>query len=218
MICFVAAMLAILCRVVLTRATCQGAAMRALIAAAVILAVGTALTSYPKISRAQSTLVLVKNLDHIEHFILLEKLWKPVDLKKTGGILASLKWPELKDPSIRIIDGATVVHFSDTDIEHKGAIMAPTGYTICHADVKMPSVTCNGTFGSYYRTVQDQNSEGVDGLHYFLVVPETSLKAAQPLPGKCFVDAIIVVTFVVKGTNNRFNCSSTGTLAFQSGK
>jgi hypothetical protein len=192
--------------------------MRSLIAAAVIVAVGTALTSYPKISCAQSTLVLIKNIDHVEHFILLEKLWKPVDPKKTEGILASLKWPELKDPSIRIIDGVTVVHFSDTDIEHKGAIKAPTGYTICHADVKMPSVTCNGTFGSYYRTVEDQNSEGIDGLHYFLVLPEKSLKAAQPLPGKCFVDATIVATFVIKGAGARFKCGSTATLAFQSGK
>jgi hypothetical protein len=192
--------------------------MRALIAATLILAGGTALTSYSEISCAQSTLVLVKNIDHVEHFSLLEKLWKSIDPKKAGGILASLKWPELKDPSIRIIDEATIVHFSDTDIEHKGAIKAPAGYTVCHAEVKTPIVTCNGTFGGYYRTAEDKNSEGIDGIHYFLVVPEESLKTAKPLPGKCFVDATIIMTFVIKGVSTRFNCNSTGILAFQYGK
>ena len=192
--------------------------MRALITATIILAVGAMLTSYPEISRAQSTLVLVKNIDHVEHFSLLEKLWKSISQKKAEGILASIKWPELKDPTLRVIDNATVVHFSDTDVEHKGAIKAPPGYTVCHADVKTPVVTCNGTFGGYYRTAEDQKSEGIDGLHYFLVVPEESLKAAQPLPGKCLVDSTIIVTFVTKDASTRFNCSSTGMLAFQYGK
>lgn len=193
--------------------------MRALITTAtLILAIGATLASYSESSHAQSTLVLVKNIDHVEHFSLLERLWKSIGQKGVGGILASLKWPELKDPTLRVIDNATVVHFSDTDLEHKGAIKAPIGYTVCHADVKTPIVTCNGTFGGYYRTAEDQKSEGIDGLHYFLVVSEESLKAAKPLPGKCFVDATIIVTFVTKGLSTRFNCNSTGMLAFQYGK
>ena len=193
--------------------------LRALITTAtLILAVSATLTSHAKVSRAQNTLVLAKNIDHVEHFSLLEQLWKSIDQKKVERILASLKWPELKDPTLRIIDNAAVVHFSDTDVEHKGAIKAPIGYTVCHADVKAPIVTCNGTFGGYYRTAEDQNSEGIDGLHYFLVVPQESLEAVKPLPGKCFVDATIIVTFVVKGLTTRFKCNSTGTLAFKQGK
>lgn len=99
--------------------------------------------------------------------------------------------------------------------EHKGAIQSPSGFTICRAYVKDPSVNCNGTFTGTYRTADDPNSGKIDGLHWYIVVPKPAIAA-----GRCWVDGTVVVEFVKATANNRkhMKCHQSGQMAFHYGK
>jgi hypothetical protein len=197
--------------------------MRGMIAVLVAVAVMSVLTLCLTPALAQDTLVLVKDIDRVEHLNLLEKLWKAVDNATEKSLTSHIDWPELKT-SPSFLGGVTVVHFSDTGFEDDGAIEAPVGYTICHATIREPSVTCNGWVTAEYRTAADPDSKKVDGLHYNVTFEKpkpTSEKPnptiAQPPPGKCWLYGTMVVTFVLQSKRSTFKCGQTGTVAFHYG-
>ncbi len=172
-----------------------------------------ALTSCAVPASAQDTLVLVKDIDRVEHLSLLEKLWKSVGNVKEKALIAGRDWPELKTSS-NFIGGVTVVHFSGTGFQDEGALEAPVGYTICHAAIKDPSVTCNGSMTAEYRNAADPDSKKIDGLHYNVIFEKPNPEAVQPLPGKCWLYGTIVATFVLESKRSAFKCGQTGTVAF----
>jgi hypothetical protein len=176
--------------------------MRGLIAAPLIASFLTALTVLSTSARAQDALVLIKNIDHVEHPNLLEKLWKVVDLKQEQVILSSLGWPELK-ASLRFLDGANVVHFSGADHEDKVVIEAPVGYSICHAYLKDPSVTCSGTLTGEYGVAGESKNKNNDGLQFAIIFPKINPGEKSPLPGKCWLKGTVVMTFVVTSERSK---------------
>lgn len=103
----------------------------------------------------------------------------------------------------------------DEGNEHKGWIQAPVGYTICRAWVVDPSVNCNGTFTGSYRRADDPASGGIDGLHYYMVVPTPRIGA-----GRCWVDGDVNVTFALAQSENEYlsKCGQSGEIAFHYGK
>jgi hypothetical protein len=163
---------------------------------------------------AQETLVVAKNIDHVEQPNLLQQLWKTVDSDQAKAILATLGWSEVLG-GVELLDQVNVIHFSDSGIDLSGAIQAPVSYTVCHAYIKDPSVNCNGTLTGSYRTADDPHSAKIDGLHYYIVVPKPAAFA-----GRCWVNGTIIVTFIKAdpGARSKFNCGQTGTIAFHYGK
>jgi hypothetical protein len=109
----------------------------------------------------------------------------------------------------------TTVPLKDAGNEHSGVIQAPVSYTVCRAYGKDQSLNCNGTLTGSYRTADDKNSGGHDGLHWYIVVPKPGVGH-----GRCWVDATIVVEFLYASPGNRekHNCGKTGTIAFHYGK
>jgi hypothetical protein len=190
--------------------------MRRIITIWVAVAVAGALTIWPIPVFAQDTLVLVKDIDRVEHLNLLEQLWKAVDNAKERSLISQMDWSELKVPA-DFIGGVTVVHFSDSGFADDSAIEAPVGYTICHATIKEPSVTCSGSITAEYRTAADPGSKKIDGLHYNVAFEKPNPTVAQPLPGKCWLYGTIVVTFVLQSKRSTFKCGETGTVAFHYG-
>jgi hypothetical protein len=198
--------------------------MRGLLTLLIFVAAG--LSICPVRADAQVTLVLVKDIDHVEHLNLLEKLWRDVDASRDKNLLSEPNWPELKPivpqhntvPLVvptQIISDVKVVHFSDTGFGDQSAIVAPVGYTICHATMKDLSVTCNGSLTAVYRTAVDPDSRKIDGLHYSITYAKPDAAAVQPSPGKCSIAGEIVVTFVELNRRSQFKCGETGSLAFQ---
>jgi|SRR5579863_5848311 len=176
-------------------------------------ALASTLTVYPLAAFAQETLVLVKDIERVEHLNLLEQLWKAVDNVKQRSVISQTDWPELKVP-VDFVGGVTVVHFSDTGFTDESAIKAPVGYTICHAAIKEPLITCNGSITSVYRTAADPDSKNVDGLHLNISFDKPDPAATQPRPGKCWLSGTIIVTFVVQSKRSAFKCAETGATAF----
>jgi hypothetical protein len=178
------------------------------------IAAVAALGAFAEPAYAQTTLVLVRYIDRVEHLNLLEKLWKPVNPSGEKSLLSQEDWPELKT-STQLIGGATVVHFANTGFDDQAAIEAPAGYTICHAVMKEPSVTCNGSLSAVYRVAADPESDKIDGLHYKIAFSKPNPTAAQPIPGRCWVYGTIMITFVLPTERSKSKCGQTGTAAFQ---
>jgi hypothetical protein len=173
-----------------------------------------AIAASPSPAFSQTTLVLVRQLSHIEHLSLLDLLWKTLDPKTEQILVAEQSWPELKAPA-RFIGDPKVVHFSNGGFEDQGAIAAPAGYTVCHASMKEPSVTCNGSLTARYRTTSDPDGEKIDGLHYTIAYSKSTPAATQPPPGRCWISGYLMVTFVVSNERSRFKCGDTGSIAFE---
>jgi hypothetical protein len=201
-----------------------GEAMRGLLTLFIFVASGLSICAVR--ADAQVTLVLVKDIDHIEHLNLLERLWRDVDASRYKILLSEPNWPELK-PIVpqhnttpltvptQIMNDAKIVHFSDTGFEDQSAIAAPIGYTICHAAMKDLLVSCSGSLTAVYRTATDPDSREIDGLHYSITYVKPAAAAVQPSPGKCSISGELVVTFVELNRRSQFKCGDTGSLAFQ---
>jgi hypothetical protein len=163
---------------------------------------------------AQTTLVLVRQLDHVEHLNLLGDLWKPVALPQEKSFLSQQNWPELKISTL-FIGGATIAHLSSTGFEDKAIIEAPVSYTVCHAALREPAVTCNGSLIAVYRIATDHESNKIDGIHYTIAYSQGNPASAEPPAGKCWVSGTIIVTFVLPDKRSTFKCGQTGAVAFQ---
>lgn len=177
------------------------------------------LATVPNCANAQEVLVTAENLDHVENPSDLERVWKVVDTsqaKLIGDAIATYYGcPGCVTASFKFIDDAHVIHFGDSGIEHRGAIQAPVGYTVCRAYVMNPSVNCNGTFTGYYCTADDPHCAHIDGLHWYIVVPQPGIGQ-----GRCWVDGTVVVEFLQATPGNRVqhNCGQPNTVAFHYGK
>jgi len=154
-------------------------------------------------ARAQTTLTLIKQIDHVEHPNLLEKLWKSVDSDHQNAVLSVLTWPELKQ-SMRVIQDVNVTHDFDHDYEYKGEINPPVGYTVCHAHLKDPVISCGGAFTGEY--------DNKNKLDYTIVFQKTDQNRIQP--GKCSLSGTIIITFVIERERSKLTCGPSGNMAF----
>jgi hypothetical protein len=198
--------------------------MRRLLTLLIVLAGGFSIC--PVRADAQVTLVLVKEIDHVEHLNLLDKLWRDVDASRHKVLLSEPNWSEIKPvlpqhnttPLVvptQIISDVKVIHFLDTGFEDQSTIVSPAGYTICHAAMKDLSVTCKGSLTAVYRTAIDPDSKKIDGLHYTITYTKPDAAAVQPSPGKCSISGEFVVTFVELNRRSQFKCGETGSVSFQ---
>ena len=166
------------------------------------------MTIFPSLANAQDTVVLAKHLDIVEEPNLPVSAWKAISSPVAQQILSAVGWTELR-AGIQLIKSLGLISFEDRGEEHKGAIQSPNGYSVCHAKVENPSVNCGGTFAGSYRTWDDPANGGVDGLHYYIVVPQPGA-----FSGRCWSEGIILITFVPAYRRSQFNCAPTGTVAF----
>jgi hypothetical protein len=171
-----------------------------------------------KSASAQDILVEARNLDHVNNPAELERWWTDVEdttvVKAIGEAVASYYGCR---GCVTAFHNAVnnVVHFSNGPQDFSGAIQSPNGYTVCRAYVMNPSVNCNGTFTGSYRTAKDPHSGGIDGLHWYMVVPRPGLFA-----GRCWANGTVVVEFARASLPNPAvaKCGETGTIAFHYGR
>jgi hypothetical protein len=183
--------------------------MRKYVISALIACTAASLTIASNHANAQDTLVVAKRLDIVENPNLPMSAWKAISSQEAQTIFSALGWTELRS-AIQFVNALNLVNFGGSGEEHKGAIQAPPGYTVCHAVVPGgASITCGGTFAGSYRTADDPNSANIDGLHYYIVTPK-----ARAFQGRCWSDGTIVVTFVQAALRSQFNCGQSGEVAF----
>ena len=177
------------------------------------------IVALPKVAATEDVLVLAKHIDKVENPRELERSWKdttnPAILETVKEMLPFTGCADCPDTVIEFIDDVKVEHLRDAGEEHVGAIKAPDGYTVCRAYVISPSVNCNGTFTGSYRRANDPGSGKIDGLHYYIVVPRSSV-----VGGRCWVEGTIVITFIEARAGNplRSKCANSGEIAFHYGK
>lgn len=193
--------------------------MRSFTLAFIVGASTSLLATVPSGANAQEVLVVAKNLDTVNNPAELERVWRVIDtdqVKLVGDAIAAYYGcPGCVSASFAFIDNANVLHFSDAGEDHKGAIQAPVGYTICRAYVLSPSVNCGGTFTGYYCTADHPNCAHIDGLHWYMVVPRPGVGQ-----GRCWANGTVVVEFLNATPGNRaqHNCGQPFTVAFHYGR
>jgi hypothetical protein len=143
-------------------------------------------------------IVTQKHLDKVESPDA--KYW--IDIIKVAGsaIATAYGYPE----AAVAIQDIPSRNSKDQGNEHWGHIQAPVGYTTCDAYVVDPSLTCNSTFTGVIRTADHPGSGGIDGLHWYIVVP----KPSGAFPGRCWVDGYVVVIFADASQGRPSSCKA----------
>lgn len=171
-------------------------------------------------AQTKDVLMTAQRLNKVENPSEIARWWTSVINTKEGKAIADMLATSFGYPrgGAAAIEGiaAIVGPGRNAGNEHWGTIQAPVGYTACTAFVREPSVNCNGTFTGVLRTADHSQSGGIDGLHWYMVVPRPNIGA-----GRCWVDGIVVVTFVRASKKADFKCQTpnvTSSPAFHYGK
>ena len=187
--------------------------LRFILASITGLAVSAALAL--NTAHAQDILVSAYHLDMIENPSEPARWWKQINPQDGEAILNTIAtdygYPGGGTTVINTVNA--VIGHSDHGEDHKGWFQSPVGYTVCSAYVQNPSVNCNGTFAGSYRSADDPNSGGIDGLHYYIVVPVPNIGG-----GRCWAEGTVVITFVNAIKKPQFPCHRSGEIAFHYGR
>jgi hypothetical protein len=164
----------------------------------VMIAVALGLGVSPSIAQngpTKDVVVVAQDLSRVENPSEIERWWTSVFNTQEGkaildGVALYFGYPGGGTAAIEGINAITGPK-KDAGNEHWGTIQAPKDYTVCIAKVHNPSLNCNGTFTGVLRTADHRDSGGIDGLHWYMVVPQPGLGG-----GKCWANGAVEVTFV----------------------